>query len=246
MKEYLNGLKNNKVTKVKFGNHGRKKQHETTLIELYEKPFDIAASTGNKPTYAESLVADCHMQAKEYLKIKGFEDTNGYFDVINGKIVKCDHMRLSLLGAIEERDKRGQGGEYLAAKIDHYCKMLPNKLPPIHTECSEVFDIILLIQNYHFQLYLLEQISPQYSAGQKKMPKTIEKRSRYEAMVLELFKECKRRNPTFTKEDCYLNIYNQLEKTYKEDAPKASVIKGWLKSNKSLLQWWKIEEAEKK
>ncbi len=165
MKEYLNGLKNNKGTKVKFGNHGRKKQHETTLIELYELPFDIGAPTSNKPSYAESLVTDCHMQAKEYLKTKGFEDTNGYFDVINGEIVKCDHERLSLLGAIEERDKSGQEGEYLAAKIDHYCRMLPNKLPPTHTKCSEVFDIILLIQNYHFQLYLLEQVHPQYSAG---------------------------------------------------------------------------------
>ena len=98
MKEYLDGLRFSQGTKVNFGNHGRKKQHETTLIELHERPFDIGASIGDKPTYAEDLLTYYHMGAKEYLKAKGFEETSGYFKVIDRK------LNLNSRGVIENEN----------------------------------------------------------------------------------------------------------------------------------------------
>ncbi len=106
--------------KIKFDNIGRTKQHEVTLFELYESPFEFN-DQATPQSFAEQRLTYYAMNAQEYLKLKGFDDTTGYFDVINGKIERVEHVCLSLFAAIEKRDKSygGQTGEYLAALFDH-------------------------------------------------------------------------------------------------------------------------------
>src|SRR5689334_18362075 len=83
--------KNNDIKKVHFKRVGRRKQHEVTLFELVELPFDIAThSNSSKQSRAEELLTHYWVQAKNYLQQKGFEDTDGLFHVSNGKVIMWD------------------------------------------------------------------------------------------------------------------------------------------------------------
>lgn len=229
---------------ISFENIGRRKQHDPNLIQLYEFHYDIGQHTSNNRTYTEELLTHYHVTTRAYLKAKGFKETNGYFEVIDGKIVKCERVWKTLWAAIEERDGNNQSGEYLASLIEHNCRMLSGKWPPTHADCRETYDILMQIQNHYFQLYLLEQVHPQYSAGKKRMPESRSKRSDFEAKAIRIFKKLKIDNPKLKKEDCYRHTEIKLKEKYGDNIPKASTIKSWLKSNVSIKHWWKDEEAQ--
>lgn len=233
--------------KVIFKNVGRRSQHKVTLFEICQKKIDISDSDSSTQSYAEQMLTHYENEAKDYLKAKGFEDTTGLFQVtksgeVKRYIVGMENVldALPLVAAIEERDrnKGGQTGDFLAASIDYYCQMIQNTWPPTHTDCSAVLDYVVLIQNYHFQLYLLENIQSRYSAGKTRTSEAIKARdmkSLYEQDAIRLFHEFRtnRNGKKSSKEWCYQKIERELKKNNPDkETPKASTIKSWLKARK--------------
>ena len=172
------------MREIKFQNIGREKKHEVTLFELYEIPVEING-INNAQSFAERRLTFYWMQAQEYLKIKGFEDTTGYFRVIDGAVINSDTVWQPLFAAIEERDlsNGGQTGEYLAALIDHKSRMLLNAWPPTHTEYSVILNEVMLIQEYFFRLFILDEVHPQYSAGKNRTHAGNEVKNKSEFMM---------------------------------------------------------------
>jgi hypothetical protein len=158
--------------KIKFKKVGRDHKHTVTLFGLGKRPFDITAPQSEQ-SFAEESLTHYHTQALEYLKSRGFDDPQGWFQIINGKIKRwtegADHPAnaMPLWAAIEKRDKtRGQTGEYLAALIDHKCRTLLNGgWPPRPQDHSAVLDQAMFIQILAFDLYLLENVQPAYSGS---------------------------------------------------------------------------------
>lgn len=230
------------MKKVNFKNVGGKRQHPVTLFEIYQKPFSLREEI--KQSDAEKMLTHCWSEAKIYLKENGFEDTTGLFININGKIeryreeMKKPLQAMPLAAAIEERDKnQGQTGEYLAALIDYNCQMIRSTWPPTHENCSAVMDYIILIQNYHFQWYLLEKIQKKYSAGQARIEEASlerEMKSKYEGEAKELLQAYLKEGKT--KEWSYKKVSKELKNRYLKDrTPTAGTIKWWFKSEKFSL-----------
>jgi hypothetical protein len=104
---------NNK--KIKFRELDSKRKHKDTLTQIIEASIstdDIFNNEAkNKQSYTEELLTHYWIQVKEYLKNKGFEDTNGLFCVCNGEVV-CWNKKtrvsiknaMPLWAAIQKRD----------------------------------------------------------------------------------------------------------------------------------------------
>ena len=226
----------NKIKDVPFRDIGRRKQHKVTLIGYGECKFDIAAKPSDQ-SYAESMLADSHRQALEYLKNKGFDDATGLFHVVNGGVERWTEgmenkiNAMPLVFAIKERDKKkGQAGEFLAALIDHKCRTLLNGgWPPDPRNFSAVLDLTVEIQHYFFQLYLLDNVHPQYSAGKSRVQPANEARNllpHYQAETKALYK--KYTSEGYSKNKTYSLVAEILKEKYpKKNTPKASTIESW-------------------
>lgn len=217
---------------VGFRNIGKNQQHEVTLIGVTEHGYDLASSVNTQNIiagYAEETIYDCWAEAKKILETKGFEDTTGFFCVIEGKIVKCDYLCLTLWEAIQQRDKGKKTGEYLAAIIDHKCKLFETAKREYQWHGTPKSVIAMLntameIQNFHFQLFLLEQVHPQYSAGTKRMHKDKNIKSEVQIEAEKKYREYRLENRT--KENCYKLTATWLAKKFPtEKTPKAGTIK---------------------
>lgn len=222
--------------KIEFRNVGRTKQHEITLFEFYELLAKIDDNVTGQG-FAERRLTFYHQHARDYLERKGFDDTTGHFCVTDGKVIRSDKIWLPLFAAIEERDRAtgGQTGEYLAALIDHKCRTLLNTWPPNHNECSAVLDSVVLIQEYFFRLFLLDEVHALYSAGQHRTHEANEEKNKYEFMLEAETIGRAHRKKGKNKESCYLKISTELKAKYGDIAPGKSAIKKWFLSGKISL-----------
>jgi hypothetical protein len=162
---------------VKFADLDSKGKHKDTLTKIQERGISredlFNEEWEGRQSYAEELLTLYHTQAMEYLKSKGFDDTSGLFCVLNGEVVrwrketgKLITDATSLFGAIQERDALlGQTGDYLAALIDHNCKMLLTKWPPTPDQFKGVLDTAMLVQNHFFYFYQREKLHFNFSIG---------------------------------------------------------------------------------
>lgn len=218
---------------IKFRNIGRTKQHEVTLFKFYELLAKIDNDL-NEQSFAERRLTFYMQHAQDYLERKGFNDTTGHFCITNGKVVKSDEVWLPLFAAIEERDRvtGGQTGEYLAALIDHKCRMLLNAWPPIHNECSAVLDTVMLIQEYFFRLFLLDEVHALYSAGRHRTHEVNEEKNKQNFME-EAQKICRDyRGKGENKKNCYKKTSEDLIIEYGNSAPSEHTIKSWFIAGK--------------
>ena len=247
--------------KVKFKNKGRNNQHEITLFEVNTcdvKMSDILADCTNDmnaQTYAEKALTHYWEQSKEYLKAYGFEEPEGYFKLINGEILKSETLWMPLWAVIEERNNSlgGQRGDYLAAIIEHKSRTLLGNWPPNPNNYSAVLDNVMQIQEFFFQLFLLEKVHAQYSAGNSRIENAQEeknKRKKFEVEAEKIFKKIKeekiKNKIKYSKEACYAGTENRLKELYGKKGPKASAIKSWFKSREDLKTWWSNIEKQYK
>lgn len=245
MKKFISS----QAKKIKFKNIGKNNQHEVTLINIIEHNVDIASALketkNTAQSYAEKRLTYWWEQAKEYLANKGFKDTNGYF-IVNEKEIVPSSMGLPLWAAIQEKDQpsvsnpqnsQGQSGEYIAALIDHKCKMLANTWPPHEAKCSATLHVAIQICELFNQLHLLDNIHPQYSAGKSRVGEAHdEKRKLKEAFgekAKSMYKKLLTKNPKLSATNCSKRIHEELEKNnLGSTIPAEETIRQWLRDSK--------------
>lgn len=230
---------------VKFRKVGAKEQHEVNLFGIATKPADFSDS-GNAQVSALTEIYD---DAVAYLQQKGIADPTGLFHVVDDRVerwIEGVHPAISampLVAAIEQRDKMGgQTGEFLAAMIVHRGGQIQIALNRFRSgDKSEgnlafIVETALMMQGNHFQLYLLERVHSQYSAGKARTNEANEERNLatpFQSDAEDLFRQL--RAQSHSKERCYELIAERLKQSNPgKKTPKAGTIKGWLKARKDL------------
>lgn len=221
--------------KIHFENTGRKKQHKITLFEITENSVDIAAclssKSGSTQSYAKDRLSHYMTQAQAYLKDKGYDDISSHFRLINGEVVKCQpgEVWMPLWAVIEERDQpKGQTGELLAAVIDHTCRMLLTTWPPHPNEYIAFLGEAMRVQEHFFQLFLLENVQPQHSAGSSRTDEANQGFLRFKPDAKSEYHQLKEKYSVL---ECSKRIFTKLKEKYpNENIPTAETIRDWLKN----------------
>lgn len=224
----------NESKKINFTPIGRR-QYEDDLFDLEQHPVDfekVFHSDDASKGYAEKheQISFYWEQALDYLKNKGLEDTSGYFYVNNGQIERWSEgiaaPYYSLATAIELRDgKQGITSDYIAALIDHNCKLFYTAWNDIQlngrTEIwGFILDTALHIQFLYVKLFSREHILLKYKVGER----VLNSENSFPEYIVEkadsIFKELKSQ---VTKEErrlqwCYRETVKQLKEAFPNEA----------------------------
>ncbi len=230
--------------KVEFENVGRNKQHKVDLFEVIEREFDI----GNLPengSYAECILKDMLKQCLNLLELNGIDPHYKFYYVKDKKInpweENCEELPLSLYGAVCERDAalgNGRSEDYLASIVVGIIDQIFSHFRG-HTADTIahywVLDQSLIAQKHFFDLHLLKNIHPAYSAGNSRYTEAArdnhEATNRLKAIAEEKMIELRAKN--YTKEKCYKLVAEYLASEYQEKRS-AATVKRWLKGNKKI------------
>lgn len=217
---------------------GGKTKHPVTLFKLFTKSFDIAENIqGN--IFTEQVLNYALADSAEILKRSGIEVGHRMYRVKDGKVLPfldgdTDMINaFSLLGAIEERDRRhGQNADWLAAYILHQYSLLSNAVSS-NAPWQFLLNTAMAIQHAHFQVFLLLDVQASYSAGKGRGKGGDSMFENFGVEAEKLFK--KYREMGKPREACYNYAARDLFDSHpRKKTPKASTIKEWFKSRRDL------------
>lgn len=236
---------------VLFKKVGRTNKHPVTLFEVFETPLTVEESFD--PDNLKTVATYCFEQAHTHLKNSGFDDPQGHFLVVNGKIERWTEGKgssintMSLFAAILERDKNEQTGDFLAASIANELLAIDAALLDLklnHDILSRdymarqfyyVMNRILHIQNLSYRLTQLEKIQAYYSGGKGRSEAGEPMEAIYGKKAEKYYREYILAGHTQS------NAYKLTSKKIRDDekspdvkTPSASTIEFWFKQRPDL------------